>query len=309
MTNSLYYLITIIIWGTTWIGIQYQVESVDPLWSVVYRFGSASLILFIFCLLAGKSLYFSRKEHGIIMLQSIFLFSVNYILYYAGSQHLISGYVAITAATIAIMNIFNSHLFLKTPFNARKMLGAVIGVFGLVVVFWDEFLGAILGKSELKELMVGAILCLVATYVASLGNVISKHNQDLKLPVLQTNAWGMLYGTLATMIIALCMGKMPGIDWSAPYLLSLGYLSFFGTVIAFGTYLKLVGNIGPERAAYVFVLTPIVALVLSSFFEEFQWTLSTLIGIALILLGNILVNASTTQPAIQDDEHLSIKES
>jgi drug/metabolite transporter (DMT)-like permease len=63
----------------------------------------------------------------------------------------------------------------------------------------------------------------------------------------------------------------------------------FGTVIAFGCYLKLIGKIGADRAAYATMLFPIVALVISTFFEDYQWSAHNIIGMVLVLMGNGLV--------------------
>ncbi len=61
------------------------------------------------------------------------------------------------------------------------------------------------------------------------------------------------------------------------------------TVIAFWSYLTLVGRIGPERAAYVSVLFPIIALALSTWFEDFEWTVLAAGGVVLVLIGNAAV--------------------
>ena len=78
-------------------------------------------------------------------------------------------------------------------------------------------------------------------------------------------------------------------DWSMPYIASLVYLSVFGSIIAFGAYLSLIGQIGADRAAYATVLFPIVALLISSVFEGFEWTALSLAGMALVLAGNVLI--------------------
>jgi drug/metabolite transporter (DMT)-like permease len=78
---------------------------------------------------------------------------------------------------------------------------------------------------------------------------------------------------------------------SAPYLVSLVYLALFGSVIAFGCYLSLVGRIGAGRAAYATLLFPVVALGLSTFWEGYTWTLHGICGIILILSGNYLAMA------------------
>ena len=55
--------------------------------------------------------------------------------------------------------------------------------------------------------------------------------------------------------------------------------------------MTLVGRIGPENAAYATVLFPIVALVLSTWFESYAWQGRTLVGVSLVLMGNVIVLA------------------
>ncbi|MCK5040851.1 MAG: EamA family transporter, partial [Sphingomonadales bacterium] len=110
-----------------------------------------------------------------------------------------------------------------------------------------------------------------------------------KLPVIPTNAWGMLYGSILLASFALITGKPMTFDTSLPYVLSLGYLSVFGTVIAFSAYLLLIDRIGPERAGYFAVLNPVVALTLSTLFENYHWTPEGVLGMVLVLGGNFVV--------------------
>lgn len=91
------------------------------------------------------------------------------------------------------------------------------------------------------------------------------------------------------LIAALLSGQPAAIDTSFAYLGSLFYLAIIGTVLAFLAYLKILGEIGPERASYIFVLLPIVAMSISTIYEDFQWTSSTFIGLAIVILGNIIV--------------------
>jgi len=137
----------------------------------------------------------------------------------------------------------------------------------------------------LKGLGIG----LVATLFASLGNILSARNQSHKLPVLQTNAYGMAYGTLIMLTFAIVTGVTFQFEWTSDYIVSLIYLSVFGSVFAFGAYLTLIGRIGADRAAYATVLFPLVALLISSVFEDYTWTPMALAGVALVLVGNVLV--------------------
>ncbi len=133
------------------------------------------------------------------------------------------------------------------------------------------------------------MLTFIGTLSASLGNVVSARNQRGGLPVIQTNAYGMAYGTLITIVFALVRGADLAFDPSIEYVASLLYLALFGSVIAFGTYLTLLGRIGPDRAAYVTILFPIVALLLSTLFEGMTWNSYQLMGVTFVLLGNGIV--------------------
>jgi len=292
MLNYLLYTITVLIWGSTWLAIHFQLGNVPPTWSVAYRFAIASALLLLFCLVTGRNLRFSRKEHTAMALQGALLFSLNYILYYVGTMYFASGLVAIIFASIIVMNIINSRIFFGTPLVPKVIIGATIGLLGLTLVFSSQWQQFHIQQQGLSYLISGTLICFLATLVASFGNMTSLYNQRLKLPIIQSNAFGMLYGTIIVIIIALLLGHKPSFDTSFRYISSLLYLAIVGTVLAFGAYLQLLGKIGPERASYAFVLLPIVALALSANFEGFQWNSLTMGGIVLILLGNGLVLVS-----------------
>jgi drug/metabolite transporter (DMT)-like permease len=119
----------------------------------------------------------------------------------------------------------------------------------------------------------------------------SQAAQKAKLPVVQSNAWSMLYGGLMTLLVAGLQGHEFTIDPSVAYLASLAYLTVFGSVIAFGAYLTLLGRIGAYKAGYASVMFPVVALVLSMLFEGLALDTYILAGFALVLAGNLLVLA------------------
>jgi len=285
MYNAFLYLITVLIWGSTWLAIKFQLGVVAPELSIVYRFGLAASILIIFSLVRRLPLRFYTKSHGFFVLQGLLLFSLNYILVYLAEGYLTSGLVAIIFSLIIIFNVIFGAIFLGNPIRTRVMIGAILGLAGLAIVFWPE-----LSSFSLSSLQIlGLIMAFIATISASLGNVVSARNQRHELPVLQTNAYGMLYGALFMLILALLRGAQLEFDTSPGYIVSLIYLAVFGSVIAFGSYLTLLGRIGLDRAAYVTVLFPVIALLLSTIFEDLQWGVPQLLGVVLILFGNAVV--------------------
>jgi drug/metabolite transporter (DMT)-like permease len=284
MANFLFYTITVLIWGSTWLGIKFQLGVVDPALSVSYRFALAALILFAWCFARRLPLKFSRGEHLFIAMQGVFLFALNYVLFYLAELQITSGLAAVVFSTIVVMNLINGRLFLGTPIEIKVLIGGALGMVGLVLLFWPDMAATDFSG----PVFVGMLLSFAATYLASLGNILSVRNQRHKLPIVQTNAFGMAYGSACMALIVLVSGTSVTIEMTAPYLVSLVYLALFGSVIAFGCYLSLVGRIGAGRAAYATLLFPIVALGLSTFWEGYNWTSHGVCGMILILSGNYL---------------------
>lgn len=289
MPYQLLYLFTVLIWGSTWLAITFQLGVVDPIWSVAYRFALAAAVLMVFCLVTRRRLRFGLSDHGFMALQGTFLFSINYILFYFSIEHVTSGLIAVIFSTIVFMNIFNGAILLRTPIRAHVLAGASLGLLGITLVFWPEFRAF----SASSETLVGVSLAIAATWFASVGNVASLRNQRANLGVIESNTFGMAYGAALTTIVAWGVGAELRFDWSLSYISSLIYLSVVGSVIAFGCYLSLLGRIGADRAAYAGVMFPIVALVLSTLFEDYTWSGPAFIGIALVLAGNLLVLVRT----------------
>lgn len=284
MANVIFYVMTVLIWGSTWLAIKFQLGSVDPALSVAYRFALASLLLFAWCLLRGLPLRFSRSEHLFVALQGVCLFAFNYLLFYLAELRIASGLAAVVFSTIVVMNLFNGRLFLGQKIEFKVLIGGALGGVGLLLLFWPEMTAVHLSGS----IITGFLLCLAATYLASLGNIISARNQQQKLPVVQTNAFGMAYGALCMSLVVMLSGVPLSMELTFAYLGSLFYLALFGSVIAFGCYLSLIGRIGPGRAAYTTLLFPIVALALSTLWEGYSWTVPGFFGVFLILCGNYL---------------------
>lgn len=285
--NLILFLTTTLMWGSTWLAIQYQLGGVSPLWSIFYRFGLASILLIVYCVVVRLPLSFNRKLHGWIALQAFFMFFLNYNLFYFASSYFISGIIATIFAMMIVMNIINGRIFLKNPIELKTVIGAFIGIIGLCCIVWTEIVR--LEDKDFWYIFKGVSLTLGATLSASFGQMIFVKNMNRGLPVIQINALGYGYGSLYTLFVAILLGQAPGFDWTIPYVSSLLYLVFFGTIVGFLSYLNLSNRIGPEKSAYAFVLIPVVAMGLSTFFEDLIWTPYTVLGMMLVLLGNIIV--------------------
>ena len=254
------------------------------MYSVAYRFCLAGFLLLVGSKIAGLNLTFSLKQHKFILLQGALLFSFNYLLVYNSELYLTSGLVGLMFSLLVFFNILNSRIFLKTPFELKVIIGGMLGIVGTSLIFWKELMAFSFTDGRLT----GMALAIGGTAVASLGNITSAYNQSKGIPVISSNAFGMAYGGILMLTLALLTGQPITFIFETSYIASLLYLAIFGSIIAFGTYLTLVGNIGASKAAYVNLIGPVIALALSTIFEDYQWTLTSFSGAALILIGNTI---------------------
>lgn len=287
MKQTVLYLVTLLIWGSTWIAIKFQLGHVDPMISVIYRFGLASALLFGVCKAFRLSLKFSLHNHFFMALLGVSLFSINYWLIYEAEVYLTSGITAVVFSSLVFFNIANNALFRGVAVNRKTLIGAVVGICGICLIYMHEISSFSLADQGVK----GLILALSSVMLASLGNITSARNTKAKIPVIQANTFGMTYGTLFLIVVALCMGKNFEFSFSVPYIGSLIFLSLFGSIVAFGTYLTLIGTMGADKASYAITMVPVVALGISTFAEGYVWTIEAIAGLGFVLAGNIIVLA------------------
>jgi drug/metabolite transporter (DMT)-like permease len=216
--------------------------------------------------------------------QGVTLFSLGYCMCYLATVYLTSGLVSVIFTTILMWNILNLRLFLRQPVEWRAFWGGMLGLVGIGIVFWED-----LSAMSTSQGLIGLGMGLAGAYLASLGNVVSSRNSKAGIPVAPANVYAMTYGGLLTLGIHFAGGGSLVMDWSFGYLGPLLYLSLFGSVIAFGTYFLLINRIGAEFAAYTMLLMPVIALILSTFFEDYVWSTDAVVGVTIVLIGNLVI--------------------
>ena len=284
MLNFVLYATATLIWGSTWLGIKLQLTQVPPILSVGYRFCLAALVLLIFCLITRKRMRFSLRDQFFMAVQGATLFGLGYCMSYLATSYMTSGLVAVVYTTMLMWNILNLKLFMRQPVAWRAFWGGILGLSGICIVFWHD-----LSTLTATRGLIGLSMGLLGAYLSSLGNVVGARNAKAGIPVTQANVYGMAYGGVLTLFIHFVSGGSLVMDWSFGYMGPLLYLTLFGSIIAFGCYMLLIGRIGAEYAAYVTLLMPIIALLLSTFFEEYHWSLNAGLGIAVVLIGNLVI--------------------
>ncbi len=287
IVNLTLYLLTVLIWGTTWIAIKLQLGVVAIPVSIFYRFALAALIMMAALALLRKLQKLDLRGHLLCLGQGLFLFCLNFLCFYAATQWIPSGLVSVVFSAATIWNAVNARLWFGTPIAPRVMLGGACGLAGLLLLFWPELASHAAEAGMLK----GLGLALLGTLCFSTGNMLSAAQQRAGIRPLTGNAYSMTYGALILLAGTLAAGVPFAFDPSPTYVGALLFLAVPGSIVGFTAYLTLVGRMGPARAAYCTVLFPVVALTISTFVEGYRWTPQALAGLALVMLGNVLVFA------------------
>jgi drug/metabolite transporter (DMT)-like permease len=282
--NTFLYLLTGVIWGTTWIAIKFQLGVVPAPVSIAYRFWIAAAVLLLFLLGTRRPVWPPRQAWRYLLAQGVALFCCNFLCFYYASAWVPSGLVAVVFSTAPIWNAVSLRLFMQRPIRRQVLVGSLLGLSGIALLFLPQMQG----HWSDHGMLLGLALSLLGTVCFSTGNLLSSRMQALGMHPLLTNTWAMLIGSTIVGGGALLLGMPFTIDPSPRYLGALAYLAIPGSVIAFTAYLMLVGRIGPDRAAYSTVLFPVVALSVSTVLEGYHWTLPAVGGVALVLGGNLL---------------------
>jgi len=283
------YSVTVLIWGTTWLAITYQLGPVHPAASIAYRFVLAAPLMLAWARVRRSPLRYPPAVHARLAAMGLFMFCGNFMCFYVAEETVPSGFVAIVFAMSLWPNILLSWLAFGRRPRADVLVGGAVGLGGLVLTLWSSVAGQ-LGSVGARGLLLSA----GGTLLFCLGNLVSGKVQAAGVPVLPGTGWAMAYGAVASTVVAVTVGGGLSFEASASYVVALVYLAVFGSVVGFGAYLTLLGAVGAERAAYATVLFPIVALAVSTVVEDVSWTWPMAVGVAFALLGNAFVLGGAT---------------
>jgi len=279
------YAATVLAWGFSWIAMKGQVATVAPEVSVFWRFVLASAIMMAWARYRGHSLAFPVKDHLRFAGLGALIFSTNFTLFYYGAAVLPSGLLAVIFSTASIFNLFLGLVLFGQRPNLMALVAGLLGFAGIGLMFWPKLAGAEFNT----QAAIGLALCVGGTLSFCLGNMVSADAQKKGIGVTPATAWGMVYGMVFLGLFSALRGQRFAVEISLQYLGSLVYLAVVASVIAFASYLTLLGRIGSTRAGYATVMFPVVALTLSTIFEGYQWTPLAAAGLVCVLGGNLMM--------------------
>jgi drug/metabolite transporter (DMT)-like permease len=287
------FVIAVAIWSTTWHAILYQLAQTTPAFSVALRFALAGVLVLAFAAVCGERLRCTPREHALLALQGVFMYSLSYLCVYHAETHVPSGLVAVGYSASPLVNGIGAWLLWRTPINPRFLAGGALCVLGVTLIFWPEFGRVTDGDSTI----LGALFTVGAVLLSSVGNLAATRNATHQLPFWTALGWGMVYGAALSFIVVVASGQALALPASPSWWWSLAYLSVAGSVIAFACFLALQQRLGPGAASTVGVMTPVLALIVSAFFEGFRPVTLTWLGASLAVAGNVLILKPGLKPA------------
>ena len=134
--NLLLYLATVLIWGSTWIAIAWQLGPIPIEVSVLYRFLLAALALFALLTVSGRFPRLPWAGQRYAALLGALLFSTNFLCFYHATLYIPSGLSAVIFASASIFNGLNLWLFEGKRPNLRWLQGSLLGLLGTLLLFW-----------------------------------------------------------------------------------------------------------------------------------------------------------------------------
>jgi drug/metabolite transporter (DMT)-like permease len=296
-SNTQLFAACVLIWGTTWYAIVHQIGQATPEVGVTLRFGLAGLVVLAFSRWRGERLQGNWRAHAFLALQGVFMYCLSYLCTYHAEKHVPSGLVAVGYSVSPLLAGGVAWLLWRQAITARFLVGGAVGVMGVALIFWPE-LGA---ASQRASASLGLLFTFSAVALSAVGSLAASRNGHLKLLFWPAMGAALMYGSFCSLLLLLAQGQGPNLlalPTSAVWWLSLVYLAVAGTVVTFGAYLTLQERLGPGKAATVGVMTPVLALVISTLLEGYRPGWLTLAGVMLAIFGNrmMLTTGSVAGP-------------
>ncbi|HET9139908.1 EamA family transporter [Actinophytocola sp.] len=281
-----------VVWGSTYLAIRFTVESMPPLLSGGLRFVIAGLVLVLAVLvLAGRgALRMTRAQLGSAVLIGLLLPAWGNGMVVIAEQHLASGLAALLVASVPLYVVVLRRVLGERP-PLVTAIGVAIGGVGLAVLL----LG---GPAEGAHGSAGWApwLVLLAALGWSIGSVAST-----RLPVpanpFALSAVEMVAGGTAMVVVGLVSGERMNLaQVTAGSWLAWSYLILFGSLLAFSSYVFVLGKLPVSTVATYAYVNPVIAVLLGFLLAGEQFGFVQLAGGLVVLVAVIVVVRAEQRP-------------
>jgi drug/metabolite transporter (DMT)-like permease len=279
-------LITVVLaWGLVWPVNKVLLETFSPLWVVAARSAIATVALFGIALARGRLALPPRADVPVVLSIAL-LHMVGFGVLAAWGLHLVpTGRSVVLAYTTPLWVVPGAWLFLHERFTARRIVGVIIGLAGLVVLFnpttfdWTSR-GAVLGN--------GSIVLAAFLWAASILHIRGHRWQSTPLDLVP---WEMLMATAIIASLGVAVDGVPSVTWSGRLVALLLYAGIPGTAVAYWATALASRNLPAVTTSLGLLATPVLSVVVATLWLGEPLTLALVAAIVLIL-GGVAVGAN-----------------
>lgn len=278
------YILICLIWGSTWLGIRFGLNSFTPLISSGLRFSLASLFVFIVMRTRKISLQTDSKSLKLYGVLGLFSFAVPFALVYWGEQYVPSGLASILFGIFPFgVLIFSMLAFRNQKISFGQFLGVVLGFAGIVIIFSEGL------SLNFSQHLFGIIAILLsATIQAAIAVVVKKYGKHLN--PLSMNFIPLIIAGVVLVASAFIFEDSSTWHFDFNGIASVVYLALFGTVVTFTTYYWLMQRINVVVLALSSFITPIIAVILGWIIVNEKLSSHTILGSSCVLIGILFAN-------------------
>jgi len=275
-----------IAWGLTWLAVRLGLEDLPPVTFSGLRFFFAALVLWPAVLLKKTRFPVDRTGWRVIAATSLLTIAIPYALQFWGQQYVSSGLAAVMFATVPVFTIVFAHLSIPDDrFTLQKMVGVVLGIVGVALIFSDQL------RADSILAVWGCLGFLLGAVTHALAQVLIKSRGQHIDPLAVATGQITIGGVLLCLLGISLEGNPLAIDWTMQAVLSLAYLAFIGSALAFFLFYWLLRHVKVTTVTSMALIHPVVAVFAgwAVVNETLGWTVllgtcCVLGGIAILLL-------------------------
>jgi drug/metabolite transporter (DMT)-like permease len=281
------FAIVCIVWGTTYLAIRVAVRTIPPFLMTGTRFIVAGALLWVFARLKGETLPRGRRTFREILFVGLLMVGIGNLSVAGAEQWVPSGIAALLVATApfwaALMERMRPN---GERIDVRRGIGMLIGFVGVALLVTPGGAG---GAFDLHFLL-GALMIQMGSIAWQYGTVRGKYNLK-DVPPFISSALQMLAGGIAVMIVGLLIGETKRLTLTTQGLVSLAYLSIFGSLVAYTAYVYALKKVPVTKMSMYAYINPLVAVVLGWLILNERLTWISIAAMAIILGGVALVQS------------------
>lgn len=273
-----------LLWGGSFFFSAIAVAEIPPLVLVLFRVVLAAAALHIYLAVRGPSFSLALPLAGSFLVLGLINNVIPFSLMFLGQTEIGAGLAAVLNATTPFWTVILANALTEDEkFTTAKLIGIVLGILGTAVMIGPGLLTGLGGP-------VWAKLCLIGTALSyALGALHARRFRKLPPAIVAT---GQLSASSVIMIpiVLFAYGPAALFVGSAPVWAAVLALALVSTAFAYILYFSIIASAGATNASLVTLLVPVSAILLGALFLSERLEAFELAGMALILLGLLVID-------------------